>query len=756
MQGAFRRAITRVQQHGSAGTVLLLLTSLGVSLLLPMGCGGWGNASTAALANGSRFGPEGHARMVATLKEVAAQARLDNPFLGEGTAEKLRALAAETDRVPPVRRPWLYGELGKNELRLGNTNAAVKAFSTLDEMTRDLPGRTGPSPALFYLGLAWMRWGETENCVTRHNSDSCLFPIHGGGIHTKQEGSRRAIEVFRRSLEQGPDMAVRWLFNLAYMTIGGYPNEVPPQELIPPEVFASDEAFPRFVDVAPKLGLNAIGLAGGAITDDFDGDGLLDIVQSDMNVTGQIRFFHNNGDGTFTDRTEQANLTGIVGGLNIVHADYDNDGHPDILVLRGGWMREFGRHPKSLLHNNGDGTFTDVTYDAGLAQVNYPSQAGAWGDYDGDGDLDLYVGNESGKEGYPSQLFRNNGDGTFTDVAAQAGVENLRFAKGAVWGDYDGDDRPDLYVSNIGKENRLYHNNGDGTFTDLAPALGVTNPIDSFAAWFWDFDNDGALDIYATTYYQAPGPERVRAFVASLLGEPTPAQPASLYKGDGRGHFRDVALEQNLRHIEFPMGANFGDLDNDGWLDFYLGTGFPEYEGLVPNAMYRNRGGTGFSNVTTAGGFGHLQKGHGVAFADLDNDGDQDVFERMGGAYPGDGFGSVLFENPGFGNHWIAVQLVGTKSNRSGIGARLAIEIVENGARRSLYRWVDSGGSFGGNPLRQQVGLGRATKVETLEIHWPTSKITQTFHDLPADRFIRIVEGENAVERVDLPQLRFH
>ena len=127
------------------------------------------------------------------------------------------------------------------------------------------------------------------------------------------------------------------------------------------------------------------------------------------------------------------------------------------------------------------------------------------------------------------------------------------------------------------------------------------------------------------------------------------------------------------------MGANFGDLDNDGWLDFYLGTGYPDYEGLIPNVMYRNRGGTGFADVTTAGGFGHLQKGHGVSFADLDNDGDQDVFEQMGGAYPGDGFADVLFENPGFGNHWIAVKLVGARSNRSAIGARIRVEIVERG-----------------------------------------------------------------------------
>ena len=157
------------------------------------------------------------------------------------------------------------------------------------------------------------------------------------------------------------------------------------------------------------------------------------------------------------------------------------------------------------------------------------------------------------------------------------------------------------------------------------------------------------------------------------------------------------------------MAGNFGDLDNDGYLDFYLGTGYPDYEALMPNVMYRNRRGTGFADVTSAGGFGHLQKGHGIAFADLDNDGDQDVFEQMGGFLPGDKYFNVAFENPGFGNHWIGVELVGVRSNRSAIGARIRAEVVENGRRRSIYKHVNSGGSFGANPLRQTIGLGEAS-----------------------------------------------
>jgi hypothetical protein len=215
---------------------------------------------------------------------------------------------------------------------------------------------------------------------------------------------------------------------------------------------------------------------------------------------------------------------------------------------------------------------------------------------------------------------------------------------------------------------------------------------------------------------------------------------AKLYKGDGKGGFTDVARAMNLRRPNSPMGANFGDLDHDGFLDFYLGTGDPLVKNLMPNVMFRNREGRSFADVTTAGGFGHLQKAHAILFADLDEDGDTDVFEQMGGALPVDRYYDVLFENPGFGNHWIGVLAVGRESNRSAIGAR--IRVVAGG--RSFYRHVNSGGSFGANPLRQSIGVGRAERVERLEVLWPKTGKTQVFEDLPVDAWIRVVEGEEA------------
>ncbi|NOT29366.1 MAG: CRTAC1 family protein [Planctomycetes bacterium] len=687
--------------------------------------------------------------MLAYLADPERMAEYDEVFIGAGELPTLRAaLAALPPGKQPTKRWDFLCKIAMTELRLGQTEAAVAGFKEACDLHPQLAGKMDPEAlrkARFHLALSWLRLGENANCVARHTSESCLVPIGPKGVHLEQQGSSEALRVLLALLAEDPqDLPSRWLLNLAAMTVGEYPQAVPKAHLIPPAAFSSDESFPRFVDVAPELGLNSMTLSGGVIVDDFDGDDVLDIVASESLPTGQLLYFKGHRDGTFTDRTEAAGLTGIVGGLNAIQTDYDNDGFLDIHVPRGAWLFERGRIHPSLLHNDGDGTFTDVTFAAGLAEENYPTQAVAWADYDNDGDLDLYVANESSPRiAAPSQLFRNDGDGTFTDVAKAAGVLNNRYAKGVAFGDYDGDRFPDLYVSNL-ELNRLYRNQGDGTFADVAEALGVVKPERSFPTWFFDYDNDGVLDIYVATFLPRLGP-----YVLDLLGGESNAEFACLYKGDGRGGFREVAKEVGLDEITVTMGANFGDLDNDGYLDFYLNTGFPDYEALIPSKMYWNRGGKKFADVTTAGGFGHLQKGHGVAFADLDRDGDQDVFAEMGGAFPGDAFGNALFRNPGFGNHWVTVKLVGVRSNRPGIGARIRCEITENGVKRSVYKHVNSGGSFGANPLRQMIGLGKATGIGVLEVYWPTSDLTQTFRDVPVDAAFEITEGEAELRRIE-------
>ena len=689
--------------------------------------------------------PDGHETMLRVLKKVETRTAVENHYLGDaGLVRVEQRLARLPESATDLDRFRLLALAGFHNLRLGRTAESItsylQAYKLLPEVESEVP-REFADEAILQLAVAYLRMGENDNCVHGQTNESCLLPIRGTGVHRKQQGSRNAIEYLTRLMEKSPDHATgRWLLNLAHMTVGGYPEKVPEKFLIPPERFESQEEFPRFSNVAPNLGLDVMSMCGGAIVDDFDNDGFLDIVVAGWGTSEQLRYFKNNGDGSFTERTEEAGLTGLYGGLNLKQADYDNDGDIDVLVLRGAWLGRFGRHPNSLLRNDGTGRFRDVTGEAGLGSVHYPTQTAGWADYDNDGDLDLYIGNET----FPSQLFQNNGKGFFRDVARTAGVTNDRFAKGVTWGDYDGDRWPDIYVSNIDGDNRLYHNNGDGTFTDVSPAAGTTGPKKSFPTWFWDFNNDGALDIYVSSY------EAGVIYVASdYMGTPLLVEPDHLYQGDGKGGFREVSKQMGLTRITQPMGSNFGDVDHDGYPDYYLGTGYPAYEGLMPNLLFHNQRGEGFVEVSAAAGVGHLQKGHSVAFADLDNDGDEDIFIEMGGAFPGDAFMNVLFENPGFGNHWLTLRLVGKKSNRFGVGSRIRAEISEEGKKRSIYKWVNSGGSFGASPLRQQIGLGKAETIDVLEVFWPTTGETQRFENVAADQFIEITEGESDFRKME-------
>lgn len=596
------------------------------------------------------------------------------------------------------------------------------------------------------LAISYMRLGEQQNCLLNHSSASCLIPIEGEGIHKLTEGSEQAIKAYTEILNKRPDdMASRWLLNVAYMTLGKYPDEVPEKWLIPNDVFDSDYDIGRFYDIAPELGLAEMGLSGGSVTEDFNNDGHIDIMASSWGLEDQIHYYENNGDGSFSKKTKEAGLRGITGGLNLIHADFDNDGYADVFVLRGAWLGSDGKYPNSLLRNNGDGTFSDVTESAGLLSL-HPTQTAAWGDYNNDGWLDLYIGNETTSDSKnPAELYRNNGDGTFTDVADATGVQATGFIKGVVWGDYNNDGLLDLYVSRLGQPNLLYHNegseNGPWSFTEVAEKAGVQEPVESFPTWFWDYNNDGWLDIFVSGYYASA------ADVAKeYLGKPTDAEMPRLYKNNGDGTFENVTAEVNLQKVLYSMGSNYGDLDNDGYPDFYVGTGDPDFRALMPSRMFRNDAGKTFQEVTTSGGFGNIQKGHGVSFADLDNDGDQDIFMVMGGALKGDTYLNLLFENPGHNNRWITLNFKGIESNRSAIGARIKIVVrTERDERKEIHKTVTTGGSFGSSTLQQEIGLGNAEYIEYAEITWPATGEKQELKNLQLDSFYNVREGEEAV-----------
>ncbi len=594
------------------------------------------------------------------------------------------------------------------------------------------------------LGVAYLHKSGAENGVHRAPGEICLFPLRPGQSYTRTGDSERAIEHFLRFLKQKPgDLEVQWLLNLAYMTIGRYPDKVPAAYLIPPAAFASAEDVGRFRDVAPQAGLNIVGTAGGVIVDDFAGTGRFDVVTSNFDSCGPMHYFRNNGDGTFAERTSAAGLDGQSGGLNMMQTDYNNDGCKDILVLRGGWEVP---QRNSLLRNNCDGTFSDVTAASGLAEPATSTQTAAWADINNDGLLDLFIGNEN----RASQLFLNRGGGAFEDIARSAGVDRIAFTKGVTAADYDNDGFVDFYVSNFNGDNFLYRNNHDNTFTEMARAAGVPGPGHGFATWFFDYDNDGWPDLFATSYFTS-----VDESLRTYLNLPHHAAGVKLYRNLGDGTFRDATKEVGLDKVFMPMGANFGDIDNDGFLDIYLGTGNPSYASLLPNVLLRNREGKSFVDVTASSGTGELHKGHGIAFADLDNDGDEEIVAEIGGATPGDSHPLRLFENPGQGNDWISVRLVGVKTNRAAIGARIKLTVENDGrGTRSIHRSVGSGGSFGASPLEQHIGLGRSARIVELEIWWPASGTRQRFAGLGTNQAVEITELTRSYTRIERRPLR--
>ena len=613
-------------------------------------------------------------------------------------------------------------------------------------------------------GIAALRLGERQNCIVGHSTASCIMPIAGMGVHRVTGGSSDAIKVYTALLTiDSSDLESRWLLNIAYMTLGEYPSQVPLQWLIP-DLDKDMSAHPvkPFKDIAPQLRLDTKNRAGGIIVDDFNNDGFMDVVSSDWDPGAPMHFFKNNGNNSFSDISVSSGLSKCNGGLNIVQADYNNDGFTDILVLRGGWMRnKFGKQPNSLLRNNGNNTFTDVTLESGLFSM-HPTQTAVWRDFNNDGWLDLFIGNETTQLGDPNpcELFISDQHGGFKDMAALANCNVIGFVKGVASADYNNDGLMDIFISTSSGKRILMKNvgiqNGVPRFEDVSHAAGIDNVfVNSFPTWFFDYDNDGWPDIFVCGYQPAQAKTMAYTVAADALNRPQPsASKTYLYHNNHDGTFTNVAAQAGLDHSIFAMGSNFGDIDNDGYLDMYLGTGNPEFGSLAPNKLFRNIDGKRFDDATVSSRLGNLQKGHAVAFSDIDNDGDQDIFLVSGGAYNGDAYYNSLYLNPGQNNnHWIYIDVAGKKSNRSAIGSRIKISFTENGVHRTIYRDVNSGGSFGSSPLRREIGIGQSDTIDELTITWAGNNTTQTFKNISSNQCIKIAEGKDAIEHVVLKKL---
>jgi hypothetical protein len=591
---------------------------------------------------------------------------------------------------------------------------------------------------IYYQGLTALRCGENENCVMCRGESACVLPLAPAAFHTKPSGSRRAVKHFTEYLGQFPDdFVVRWLLNVAHMTLGEHPGGVDPRFVLRLDAWQRSEFdLGRFREVGDLVGIARFNEAGAAVMEDFDGDGLYDILFTSWSPAVPVVFYKNAGNGRFEDVTRQAGLAGQLGGLGVAQGDFDNDGHPDVYLPRGAWL--LGPIRPSLMRNNGNGTFTDVTAKAGLLDpVN--SDTVAWIDFDNDGHLDLFVACEQQR----SRLYRNRGDGTFEEVAERVGLAQYPgMWKGAAWLDYDNDGYPDLFLNNFKGPARLFHNDRGAAFSEVTKAMGIDGPDRALSCWAWDYDNDGFLDIFSPHFDQS-----AEEVVKGLLDQSPGTGKNRLYRNLGGKGFRDVTKQAGLDVAFSSMGTNFGDFDNDGYLDFYLGTGDHDLATLIPNRMFKNVGGKRFADVTASTRTGNLQKGHGVACGDWDRNGTVDIAAQTGGAVPGDSFHNLLFQNPGQGNNWLSVKLVGAQkiggkaraSNRSAIGAR--IKLVTAGEHPlTIHRHVSSGSSFGANPLEQHIGVGKAAKVATLEVTWPASGTTQVFRNVPVNRAIEITE----------------
>jgi hypothetical protein len=499
-------------------------------------------------------------------------------------------------------------------------------------------------------------------------------------------------------------------------------------------------------------------MASGCAFFDYDNDGWMDIF---LVNTGPCDFFHpdpahrpknalykNNRDGTFTDVTAGSGLEGTAFGMGVAAGDYNGDGFTDLYVTA------YGRN--TLYHNNGDGTFTDVTEKAGLLDPNW-STSGVWFDYDNDGELDLFVcsfveydasgknlcgSNAAGKhyyciprlfKGRASKLYHNNGDGTFTEVGKGSDIgKKLGKSHGVVATDIDNDGWLDLFVSNDTEPNFLFRNRGNGEFEEIGFAAGVAysdagRPRSGMGVDSADYDNDGKLDL----------------FVANIDHE-----LFSLYHNDGENTFSDVAAETGVAqptHLLSGWGLKFFDYDNDGNMDLILSNGHPDdmVEQDTPGVTYReplllfHGNGKTFENVSQDAGpaFQRLWSARGLAVGDFDNDGALDVLINNNGGAP-----LLLHNEVGSNNNWVGLHLIGRSCNIEAIGAWIRWGV--GGQKRS--RLKTAGGSFcSSHDPRVVLGIGQAKKVDFIEIQWPKpSTRVDRFTDVPLNRYITIEEGK--------------
>ncbi len=740
------------------------------------------------------------------------------------------------------QRGWRFFDTGKGIVDMGlSFSKAVKARDAAALAGLFTPGYKGN-----VLGLNGMEQVEDKDGIRR-------YKMKGGAAVTGPEAaaaewkayldgfeSIEEVSLFVHRLKDwqaspGPDAVVRFeligtpkgakqagidraLFDAKFDASGGSLKfrEAALQEgsryisETPQFVNVADEAgigivnryYPAFLNTPQKFGMIRYG-PGGITATDYDNDGFYDIFIPDG---VESKLFRNTKDGKFEDVTAKAGLTGLDGVSVGVFADYDNDGFKDFFVSRT-------YKPNQLFHNNGDGTFTDVTKKAGIGEDCCTTVA-SWADYDNDGRLDLYVGRYLdprdripttfyARNGEPNQLYHNNGDGTFTNVTEKAGVGEIGLCLGNVWGDIDDDGFPDLFVVNDFGRSTLYHNNKNGTFTDITVKAGALAYGAGMNASMADYDNDGRLDLYTTAIrsehaWFAEFPTVMRymqnVWLQNVWKSDMPlywqifqqsgfgfvevfqmmADGNALLRNRGDLTFEDMRWKANANPPGWFWGAYFGDYDNDGWLDIYAVNGWAynnkdteieleflnnvvshqdtyktglyfdpkffgtrSWHGWERNRHLRAQGDGTFVELGRASGSDLLTNSRGVAAADFWNRGRLDL------AISGSTDKHALLKNNNPDKRkFLEVELIGTKSNRDAVGAR----IVVKAGGKMMTREIAIGDGYGSqNTLRQHFGLGDAAQVDELIVKWPRSGMTQKFTNVAANRFLSVTEGTDVL-----------